>query len=272
MQNAPRIFLIAAIAIVAYLLIQAWDKDYGHQSTSIATQISQENQGINTDSITASETPTAEAAAPTPSTEEVPQGDAPAPAPVSKGSRVHVKTQDLELWISQTGGDIRALDLLDYPISIEEGASPIPLLSESSRLFYIAQSGLIGADGPDASERPLYEVEQSEYLVDSGTQDVVLTWRSDLLEVKKIYSVPAQGHAIGLRYEVRNLGADAASVQMYTQLARDDSGDISSSNAVGSYSYLGSSFSTNEDPYQKIDFDEFDEGFKKSQKGGWMAF
>src|SRR5690606_6223919 len=95
-----------------------------------------------------------------PSAEEVP---APAPAApemtvsepqAAPGSDriIRVRTDVLEMEIDRLGGDIVRLSLLDYPRRVDTPDQPFTLLERSSARTYVAQSGIVGANGTDSAE------------------------------------------------------------------------------------------------------------------------
>ena len=62
------------------------------------------------------------------------------------------------------GGDIIQVLLKDYPVSLRDPNNPIALLDTLNRT-HVAQSGLVGMDGPDASSTDdLFIKEQNQYV------------------------------------------------------------------------------------------------------------
>jgi YidC/Oxa1 family membrane protein insertase len=81
----------------------------------------------------------------------------------------------MEVWIDRLGGDIVRVQLPRFPVSIDQPKDPFLLLDRRSDHVYVAQSGLIGRDGPDgAGQRPLYDVRGSEVDLSNGG-DLTLT-------------------------------------------------------------------------------------------------
>ena len=73
-----------------------------------------------------------------------------------------------------------------FPIEIDNPDIPFALLDQSQQRIYVAQSGLIGADGTDSNgERPLFSSERS-YVLDQGDQVVCrccrIQWKMFRLE------------------------------------------------------------------------------------------
>ena len=77
-----------------------------------------------------------------------------------------VETPLFELTLDLAGGDIIRTLLKKYPKHLKRPNDPIALLDSTDRT-YIAQSGLVGPDGPDAAEtgRPRYNATANYYFV-----------------------------------------------------------------------------------------------------------
>jgi len=150
-MEAQRIVLIGAMAVLAYLMILAWNDDYGQpasnqQSTEISNYSTLPAESL--DISDSSDIPTAELAP------EAAQPLATTQTSNSNTPLVLVETDVLRLAIDPRGGDIVQADLKDYPTSIERPDQPLHLLDNGRERLYVAQSGLIGEDGPDQASRP----------------------------------------------------------------------------------------------------------------------
>jgi len=141
-MESQRSFLIIGLALVSFLLWQSWQKDYGPQPVvPVEQQQTQEtSQGVPSFNENGSED--------VPSSDSVPAAQ-PIAAAQSSNRIIEVKTDTLDLRIDLLGGDVVSADLLKFPV---EQGSDIPYsLLRSGNGLYVAQSGLIGAQGPDAS-------------------------------------------------------------------------------------------------------------------------
>ena len=92
-----------------------------------------------------------------------------ASTPVSN-DLIYVNTDVLQLAIDPNGGDIVELKLSQYPRNASNPDIPLQLFENSSERVYVAQSGLVGTDGPDAraSGRPVYSVTQQDFTLQDG--------------------------------------------------------------------------------------------------------
>jgi YidC/Oxa1 family membrane protein insertase len=149
MQWARNLILVG-LAIVSYLMILAWQQDYGNTSTNSTTTSAVSNNN-SAEVAKATDLPSAPAVA---ANADIPavatKADLPVSAPVqSSTGLIHIKTDVLDLQIDPTGGDVVSLALPTYTKTVNSKESFNLLQNDRQRVF-IAQSGLIGANGADA--------------------------------------------------------------------------------------------------------------------------
>ena len=276
-----RIFLGLGLAVSAYLLILAWSS----RSDELRSQ----------QLSTVTETPTIESSENT-QTLEIARGDT-APSLVKKtdipvlqprattsllvepnrvdSSRlVKIETNTLNVWVDLLGGDIVRIELVQYPQSMDEGSPPIHLLTRSVDQIYIAQSGLIG-DGPDSGEgRPLYKVERNGLVLRDKEGHLVLTTDYNGLVIKKTFAFNPDDYLINVGYEVKNISDENFVAGMFAQIKRDSKlPQRDESLFFAPNPYLGGATTTDETRYEKITFEDVDEGKKSfSKQGGWIGF
>ncbi len=271
-MDVQRVILIAALALVSYLMVLQWNEDYGpaqHQPQQQATTVSAySNTG---DSQSVSELPQASDAS---ASTDIPVTDSGAVAQAESGNLIHIRTDVLDLLVDPRGGDIiqAALPQHDAVLNSEQ---PFVLLEQNSNRTYVAQSGLIGQDGPDAAKggRPLYTSKQTEYVMDGDSLDVDLVLTTDSgVQVTKRFSFTQGEYKVGVEFIVNNTSSEAFDAILFGQIKRDGSPDPSQQTSMGMQSYLGAVFSTVENNYQKVDFGDMDEErFKTSSPDGWVA-
>ena len=263
-MESQRSFLIIGLALVSFLLWQSWQKDYGPQPVvPVEQQQTQEtSQGVPSFNENASED--------VPSSDSVPAAQ-PIAAAQSSNRIIEVKTDTLDLRIDLLGGDVVSADLLKFPV---EQGSDIPYsLLRSGNGLYVAQSGLIGAQGPDASSsgRPVYNAQSEFYEMTGDTLVIPLTWKNNQgLSVTKTFTFTKGQYDVNVSYSVENGTGSAATVQPYAQLKQvmefeDDSNMFMPT-------YRGAAFSTEDDRYQKYSFDEIeDDNLRETTKAGWVG-
>jgi YidC/Oxa1 family membrane protein insertase len=274
-MDIRRTILIVALLMVGYSLIVAWNEDYGSKPQGYAeSNVKTPVESKEAPSI--SEIPKQSDAV----SSDLPQLETEAPVlPFSTSSElITVETDVARIKIDPRGGDIIALDLLRYPVSLEapQKDQPFQLLESSDRRLYQTQSGLIGRDGWDqAQERPLYQSSQSHYELSEGKDELVveLSVTRDQVTLNKRYHFTRGDYLVRLEYEVINNSDRLLMYNLYAQLKRDQSTDPSQLGGMGMQSYLGGAVSTPQDRYLKLDFDDLaSEPFKSSAQGGWVSF
>ena len=291
-----RIALLIAIAVLGYLLVRAWDADYGKAGREqpgrgapmvdpAPPAVGAERPSGDGDVPAVDDVPSArDASSDVPSVDDVPSagaGDAPA-GPVSEQRLVRVTTPLLELWIDRLGGDIVGAELRehlqDLPESGEPGV-PVRLLDRSNRHVYVAQSGLRGADGRDkAGSRPLYGADADSYTLGEDAQSLVVTLRHRAshaeggdVELRKRFTFHPDHYRIGVEHVVENRSGAPFRGELFAQLKRDGSRPESGM-FFGPRPYVGAAFTTPESRYEKVDFEDIDEDMFRAQvRGGWAA-
>ncbi|GAA0701462.1 membrane protein insertase YidC [Marinobacterium maritimum] len=271
-MDVQRVILIAALALVSYLMVLQWNEDYGpaqHQPQQQATTVSAYSNSGDSQSI--AELPQASDAS---ASADIPVTDNSAVAEAESGSLIHIRTDVLDLLVDPRGGDIIQAALPQHD-AVLNSDQPFVLLEQNSNRTYVAQSGLIGQDGPDAAKggRPLYTSQQTEYVMDGDSLNVDLVLTTDSgVQVTKRFSFAKGEYKVGVEFIVNNGSADAFDAVLFGQIKRDGTPDPSQQTSMGMQSYLGAVFSTAENNYQKVDFGDMDEErFKTSSPDGWVA-
>ena len=90
------------------------------------------------------------------------------PSEGTAGRIVTVHTDTLEIKIDLEGGDIVGAALKNYPKTLDDPDDPFVLLERNAMRTYVAQSGLVGPDGIDQSQRARYRASQEVYTQTGG--------------------------------------------------------------------------------------------------------
>ncbi len=280
--------LLAALGVVTYLLVLAWQRDQDAIAAAKAAAADSQAEVLATEDVPAAPgapgSPAATAAA-----ADVPQvpvsatAAAPAAAATPAGARgalnpIIVQTDALRVTIDPVGGDVVRTELLQYPQSKDRLDRPMVLLTQTQGgHVYIAQSGLVGRNGPDASAagRPTYTSTQARYVLAEGQPhlDVVLT-ATDAAGVRyeKRYRFARDSYEIDLQLVVHNTTRTAWHGNPYAQLKRDDSEPETSASGFGMQPFVGAAFTRAEEPYAKLGFSDLeDEPLSADERGGWIA-
>ncbi|ROM66006.1 membrane protein insertase YidC [Pseudomonas brassicacearum] len=272
-MDIKRTILIVALAIVSYVMVLKWNQDYGQ--AALPTQ----NVAASNTAPSLPDTPTGTSAA---SNDDIPRAandtSAPAEAPVAASKDlIQVKTDVLELAIDPQGGDIAQLKLPLYPRRQDHPEIPFQLFDNGNERTYLAQSGLIGSNGPDASPagRPVYSAEKKTYQLADGQDQLVvdLKFSKDGVNYIKRFALKRGLYDVTVSYLIDNQSAQPWSGAMFAQLKRDASSDPSSSTATGTATYLGAALWTSSEPYKKVSMKDMDKAqLKETVQGGWVAW
>jgi len=187
---------------------------------------------------------------------------------------IRVVTDTIELAIDTLGGDIVESTLLKYPTELN-GTESLKLLEQRTNYTFVAQSGLIGANGTDTAQgRPQFTATQDKYVLaeNQDTLDVVLSFvNANGVKFDKVFSFKRDAYNVKVGYRINNMSDQNIQLQMYGQLKQSVvlPGEESS---MMMQLYRGPAYSTQEDKYAKYDFDDVaDRNLKLVTQGGWAA-
>ena len=277
-----RFLLVIAFAMISYMLWEAWQKDYNPKpeiAVSEQPTITNLNEELPiTSNSQIKDSPKIVEAVPA--------------IEVSSDKIITVKTDVLILEIDTKGGTVRNLDLVKYPHDKEntivnnmyslvglkpdeKDLSPIRLLNSKVENLFLAQSGLMTSPGsskaPDhhtvfSTEKETYELGVGEDII-----SVPFVWTNNKgLVVTKTFTFKRGSYDINVDQKIQNNSSNMWSGRQYGQLLRipyaDDKGNTFIRTFAGGVVY------TEEDKYQKIDYDEMqDENLNVATLGGWSA-
>lgn len=267
-MESQRSILIIAIAFVSYLLWQQWHDAYGPKPVQPVNQEVAENVPAAVPS--ASSVPASNG-----TDEDVPvtQSETQPQATASGNSQqtIEVMTDTLNVTINLVGGDVIQADLMNYPVT-QNSDEPFSLLRANDGL-YVAQSGLVGADGPDASPqgRPLYQAKSDFYELNNDTLDVPITWSSNNgISVTKTFTFTRGHNDVDVSYAITNSSGKTAQLQQYAQLKQTTAEQKGGNMFMPTY--RGAAYGTAEDRYNKYPFDDIeDDPLNQKTVGGWVG-
>ena len=283
-MDIKRNLLLVALAVVSYLMLLAWNEDYPPEpgiengagegvSAALTEQIPDIPDTATATTETGDDLPQVPAV--------VAADDAPATAQATTNAAnlsrlITINTPKQHVTIDLLGGDMVEVSLPDFPVSLEAPDEPFRLLRQDTGLTYVAQSGLIGRNGPDASPagRPLYRSAQTSYEITSGEQAVDLAFTTTAgVEIIKRFIFNADDYLIRVQYLVDNNSNQPWQANMYGQIKRDGSSDPSDTGNFALNTFLGAAINTPDDPYVKLQLEEIDDGVDPVEiTGGWIAF
>ncbi|MBD1388145.1 membrane protein insertase YidC [Neiella sp. HB171785] len=255
-MESQRIFIFVGLMLVSVLLYQEWQSMYGPQPTPAATP----ELAVNDSTV--------------PSSDDVPQASSSAQAAVpatsvAGGKIITLETDVLRLKVDLTGGDIVESQLLAFPIE-QGGTEPMQILHGNSHFEYIAQSGLIGNDGPDGKGRPLYQADGDSFVAQDGPLVVNLKHVTDTgVTVIKRFILTPGSYTVAQDFEIINTTGQNLVMQPFMQLKQTIAGE---SGSMMMPTYRGPAYSTADERYSKYTFDDLtDKALNKTTQGGWVA-
>ncbi|WP_250656058.1 membrane protein insertase YidC [Alkalimarinus coralli] len=278
-MDAQRGIIFIGLAIVSYLMVLAWNDDYGNQP---ATSPSANVEMIDSPSIAANDTTSVSTSDSEFSTPEE-QSSSETDLNVSKttgadNQKIRVKTDVLDISINLTGGNITEALLTQYKKTLGSDEN-LALLQNSPNHKYTIESGLYGKNGFDSSRNgpsPVYQA-SSDYFELADDQDelvVDLKYIDDSgVEVIKRYSFKRETYLVKVSYLVKNNSGSPWKANFSGKIIRDQAPDPSQQNSMGMQSFLGMVLSSPKEPYEKFDFEDMrDQPVNTKAQGGWIAF
>ncbi len=261
-----RLILIVTLIFILMMMYQAWQQDYPSKPPTVA----------NTPTPEISEMPTPSQ----PDVNELPTPHESAASSVElpvaqtkrlllRSSRITVETDVLRLEIDTTGGDVRRVGLLNYPDQADKPENPFILMNDELPNLFVAQSGLLPKESAP-THQSIYQSDQFNYRLNNGEDnlEVELYWRNEKgIKVSKIYTFQRGSYVIEIRHVVENNSNDPWQGRLYGQFQRTQA-DLGGSLFL--YTYMGGAISSPEHRYEKISFDDIQEGsFKAEHPSGW---
>lgn len=201
----------------------------------------------------------------------VPGVVAPAAAVMPGASSARVKTDLYVADISSQGGDITRLELVKHPATGDKSKRFV-LLDNGAQHVYLAQSGLIGDGLPN--HKTEWKLAGGDHVLKDGEQQLELSLEADSAggKVVKTYTF----HRGSYKIDVRHAGATAGT-HAYYQLTRDGKpAEAAEGNSMmmGVSTFTGPSVFTDQEKFQKVNFEEILKNtakFAKKADNGWIA-
>lgn len=248
-MESQRNLLFIALLFVSFMLWQAW---VVHQTPQPVHQTTEQIAGVDG-----------------------------ATATSGQGKLITVKTDVLSLTINTDGGDIESTDLLAFNETLGS-TTPFRLLENTPAFVYLAQSGLVGRDGPDSTAnkaRPVFTVQQSEFKLteDSDELRIPMTYVDENTGVTYIKTFVLQRgkYVVEVIYSINNTSDKPLQYEMYGQLKQTIKLPPNRESTGGSFAmqtYRGAAYSTDDTKYKKFSFSDINgENLNVTTQGGWIA-
>ncbi|ASG64639.1 membrane protein insertase YidC [Idiomarina piscisalsi] len=262
-MNSPRSILFIAFLVVSFFLYQNWVVESAPGTT--APTNSEPTQQQSADSAGSTDVPSGSVAA----SSDVPETESVSKTP--SATTIHIETDVLDVQIDTRGGDIVSAKLLEFAKELDSDER-FQLLQNKSNAVYVAQSGLIGADGIDNKNgRAVYSYEKTDYSSTSEKVEVPLTYTAENGVVyRKIFTFTPGHYDVDVRFEIENNTAETLSTQFYGQLKR--SMGTGESGSMIMPTYFGAAYSHDDDKFEKYDFEDMqDKRLDVTSQTGWVG-
>lgn len=191
-----------------------------------------------------------------------------------------VRTDTLELTFSSEGGSLIEATLLQHfsetGRALSKSQTPLKLLQTGETHTYVAQSGLIGAQGVDLPTHitAMRKVSSQTELA-TGQDTLTVRFESNPVNgvvLAKTYTLRRGAYDLQVQHEVINQSDVAQPVNLYMQLVRD--GMKASSDTPFYSTFTGPAFYTEEAKFQKVEFEDIEKNrteFVRNTLDGYVA-
>jgi len=275
-MDPVRLLLVSSTAVLSLMLLIEWNQysdDYQKDqavryaaATSRAPDTSSTFNGQATNTASIQENSDIPAISSNPS---------PVDARLDAVNLAYLDTNTLNITIAMAGGDIVDASLPQFPTRLDTPDQPFLLLESSALRTYVAQSGLIGPDGIDASGKRAEYISLGTKENIDNTVTLTLAWmgnQDDGIQVFKRFTAADDRYFMDVDYTIINSGSAPATMTSFAQLKRDNSEAPDGNVGFGVSPYLGAALSQPDERYTKLSFSDLaDEPFAKRLPAGWVA-
>lgn len=271
-MTQTRTFLLIAWLVVAFLIWDAWQKNFSQPALPPATTTQNH----------------VDAGIPMPTEGGVPGA---ADVPSVSGALPDVSTPGIELAPERTvvlandvlrltldarGGAVLVAELLDYAQQPKGDKVPVQLLTQDLTNFFVAQSGLVGTPGAPTHEDAM-TAQRGDQTLAEGQEAVELPflWQGDDgLVVERRYRLERGSYLVNVSDTIRNQGEMTWSGNAYRQLVRVQPPTLKGSfTNPASFSFVGAAWYSPQDKFEKMKFENFKDAkpLRREVTDGWIA-
>lgn len=272
-MDPVRLLLISTTAVLSLMLLIEWNQysdEYQKQQSELYIAAITEPGLVTNESVAA---PTSQGI--NDGIPSVNQETNPLSVLLDDSETFNLSTDALDLVISADGGDVVSASLPKFPVRLDTPDQPFRLLENNNLRRYVAQSGLIGPDGIDASGNRARYASQGVSNNGDGSHTLILAWTGNDplgMQVYKRFTAHDDRYDVDVSFDIRNGGSSVASVTSFAQLKRDNTQAPDGNTGFGVSPYLGAALTQPDERYTKLSFSDLnDEPFSKRLPAGWVA-
>ncbi len=260
-MEATRFLLVISLGLVLTMIWQAWMKDYGHLGSQKTTMTHQEERKAVDEDTTI----------PALSLEESPNPISASDLETAPIEKIEVTTDVFDLVISPQGGTIEYAALKKYPISKKNTKEKVVLLKrKETDNFYLIQGGVLSKNGV-ITPNTTFSFDRTNYsLADNESVSVPLYHVSEEgVKTTKTITFYKGQYVADIEYKIENQSQEPWVGRAYGEILRTKQKERESRLI---YTYTGAVVSTPEERYEKIDFDDIEDGdLEINAANGWVA-
>ena len=272
-MDPVRLLLISTTAVLSLMLLIEWNQysdDYQKQQNELYTAAITEPGVLTNESVAAPTNQGINDVIPS-----VNQETNPLSVLLDDSETFNLSTDALDLVVSADGGDVVSASLPKFPVRLDTPNQPFRLLENNNLRRYVAQSGLIGANGIDASGNRARYASQGVIDNGDGSHTLTLAWMGNDplgMQVYKRFTAHDDRYDVNVSFDIRNDGGSIASVTSFAQLKRANTQAPDGNTGFGVSPYLGAALTQPDERYTKLSFSDLnDEPFSKRLPAGWVA-
>ena len=174
-----------------------------------------------------------------------------------------VTTDTVKAVIDEKSGDLRALYLLKYNASSDEGKDFV-LFDDSKAYTYVAQSDLLNANGQLLLKDVPFQAPQKQYTLSGDQVEVRLSApETNGLKIDKVYTFHKGSYLINIRFDITNQSGQPVKLDAAYRMLRDSSKP--DGEGYFNHTYTGPVLYTPSGKFEKVTFSDLDDDFKSGR-------
>ena len=184
-------------------------------------------------------------------------------ATLSPITPITVTTDTVKAVIDEKSGDLRALYLLKYNASSDEGKDFV-LFDDSKAYTYVAQSDLLNASGQLLLKDVPFQAPQKQYTLSGDQVEVRLSApETNGLKIDKVYTFNKGSYLINIRFDITNQSGQPVKLDAAYRMLRDSSKP--DGEGYFNHTYTGPVLYTPSGKFEKVTFSDLDDDFKSGR-------
>ena len=184
-------------------------------------------------------------------------------ATLSPITPITVTTDTVKAVIDEKSGDLRALYLLKYNASSDEGKDFV-LFDDSKAYTYVAQSDLLNANGQLLLKDVPFQAPQKQYTLSGDQVEVRLSApETNGLKIDKVYTFHKGSYLINIRFDITNQSGQPVKLDAAYRMLRDSSKP--DGEGYFNQTYTGPVLYTPNGKFEKVTFSDLDDDFKSGR-------